>query len=723
MSSRVGVALLAISLSISLAVTGAFLGRDQLLLRTATALSGRLEAKLGLPIIVGGAQLMGTDQMRFEGIRLGGPPLLTIRSIEIQLRAGTLLAGAPKVDLIRVDTPTLYLDLSGGPRAAAEPLLTLYRRLRSQDRVAKASDASRSKGQQWRQKIRELFDEESEVELLRGQLLENQQRLWISEGHLKGKLRAASGSWEAHQPKAGRCTFQGTSETLQISCDRDFHYPVGDSISVSGRRLELSWRPTPTLLLGDLKLSLGRLGAKFSEGDSPLQLDLAVGLSEGADGTRPIELSLLFPGGGRITAVGKSSREKCELSLQLSAFPLRQIQRSFRGAFSASGRLEADWRDGHLELQGEASASGLRVFHEALSTQPVGPSDLKLKSALSVNWNPSNPKRFLLRFKRSTLQVGALHVSGEASFDQRGEAPKVNADLILDRIRGDRLAASIPPGLLPNLQPIELDGSFGWRGRLALDMSRLDDTVLKVRANTRRLKVISHNPELDFDALRHRFTTSFEMPDGTIFERESGPESERWVPRDQIPPLLPLAIMTQEDGGFYRHGGISVFHLRGSLIRNLKEGRFVRGGSTLTMQLARNLFLHKKKTLSRKLEEICLSWLLERRFSKDELLDFYMNIVEFGRDRFGIKEAARDYFAKEVSALRPEEIAALVRMLPGPRLYERFFQRERLSRAYTQRVNRLLQLLERRGHLPAESYQLITPTSLWEVSPELESPR
>ena len=133
------------------------------------------------------------------------------------------------------------------------------------------------------------------------------------------------------------------------------------------------------------------------------------------------------------------------------------------------------------------------------------------------------------------------------------------------------------------------------------------------------------------------------------------------------------------------------------------------------MQLTRNLFLNRRKTLSRKLEELCLTWLLEKRLSKNEMMALYINIVEFGPNLFGIKEASEHYFNKHPSALRAEEIVALTRMLPGPRLYAKFFERKRFSQAYTNRVNRLLALLVKRGHLNQEDYQEITPTSLWEL--------
>jgi membrane peptidoglycan carboxypeptidase len=132
------------------------------------------------------------------------------------------------------------------------------------------------------------------------------------------------------------------------------------------------------------------------------------------------------------------------------------------------------------------------------------------------------------------------------------------------------------------------------------------------------------------------------------------------------------------------------------------------------MQLTRNLFLNKKKNLSRKLEELLLTWYLEKQLSKDEIIELYVNVVEFGPNLFGIREAAEHYFQKSPKELRPEEIVALTRLLPGPRLYAKFFERKRLSKAYTNRLNRLLALLVKRGHLEEGSFRKITPTNLWD---------
>jgi membrane peptidoglycan carboxypeptidase len=131
------------------------------------------------------------------------------------------------------------------------------------------------------------------------------------------------------------------------------------------------------------------------------------------------------------------------------------------------------------------------------------------------------------------------------------------------------------------------------------------------------------------------------------------------------------------------------------------------------MQLARNLFLHRKKTLSRKLQEIIIAWLLEGAFEKDELLALYLNVVEFGPEVFGIKDAAAHYFAKAPADLTPAEVAWMVRLLPGPRKYYPQFEKRKLTKSHTRSINRLLKLLVDRGHLDPVLATPIGPEDLW----------
>ena len=165
--------------------------------------------------------------------------------------------------------------------------------------------------------------------------------------------------------------------------------------------------------------------------------------------------------------------------------------------------------------------------------------------------------------------------------------------------------------------------------------------------------------------LRKSFTYTAYGPDGKPFTRESGPGTSEWVPYTSTGDM-PLAAMIMEDPGFSRHRGFITEAFLNSLKDNLKHGKFLRGGSTITMQLAKNLWLNRNKTLGRKIQEFFLSQALESCYSKDDIMALYLNVVEFGPNKYGIKQGSRHWFRRGPEELVPVESFWLASILPRP---------------------------------------------------------
>jgi monofunctional biosynthetic peptidoglycan transglycosylase len=142
--------------------------------------------------------------------------------------------------------------------------------------------------------------------------------------------------------------------------------------------------------------------------------------------------------------------------------------------------------------------------------------------------------------------------------------------------------------------------------------------------------------------------------------------TQTWIPIGRIPKYVLDCIVVAEDGTFYEHGGIDWFEVQESLEKNLEEGRAARGASTITQQLAKNLFLSTSKDPLRKLREVIITVLLERTLEKRRILELYVNLIEWGRGVFGIEAAARTYFGKSASALSLDEAARLAAVIPSP---------------------------------------------------------
>ncbi len=168
-------------------------------------------------------------------------------------------------------------------------------------------------------------------------------------------------------------------------------------------------------------------------------------------------------------------------------------------------------------------------------------------------------------------------------------------------------------------------------------------------------------------------------PTETAFMREHRQEAERegktfrltqrWIPLNRIPRDAVNAVIVAEDGTFWSHAGFDWFEFRESLERNLKEGRASRGASTITQQLAKNLYLSSSKNPLRKLKEWVLTWYMERTLNKQRILELYLNVIEWGRGIYGIEAASRQYFGKSASLISREEAARLAAVIPNPRRY------------------------------------------------------
>ena len=145
-----------------------------------------------------------------------------------------------------------------------------------------------------------------------------------------------------------------------------------------------------------------------------------------------------------------------------------------------------------------------------------------------------------------------------------------------------------------------------------------------------------------------------------------GPESPYWTPMSAVSPTLVLCVVRAEDAKFFQHHGFDWDQVQDSLETNLEEGKYKRGGSTITMQVARNLFLWRGKSLARKVLEVYLTWRLEQTLTKKRILELYLNAVEWGPGIYGIGEASRHYFGKPPSELTLGESALLAVILPSP---------------------------------------------------------
>lgn len=181
-----------------------------------------------------------------------------------------------------------------------------------------------------------------------------------------------------------------------------------------------------------------------------------------------------------------------------------------------------------------------------------------------------------------------------------------------------------------------------------------------------------------------------------------GPNNRHWTPSGSIPSEMKWAVILAEDANFYKHEGIDVKAIKNAIKYDLEKKSLARGASTITQQVAKNLYLSREKTITRKVKEIVLAKRMEDELTKGRIIELYLNVVELGPMVYGIGHGARYYFGKPASALTPRECAFLAAMLPGPRVaYNPYKNLGKVLK----RSNMILRLLRNKGVLSAGEYQ------------------
>jgi hypothetical protein len=258
--------------------------------------------------------------------------------------------------------------------------------------------------------------------------------------------------------------------------------------------------------------------------------------------------------------------------------------------------------------------------------------------------------------------------------------------------------SAFPSEMFPELSYIKAKGSLSFRTKLLVDLNQPDSLYLESHLDSKDFKLTYIDAEL------LKMNTPFVY---TAWEKgkpvrsfQVGPGNPDYCPLDQVPVLMQNAVLTAEDGSFYFHKGFLTESIQYALAQNIKRRKFVRGGSTISQQLVKNVYLSREKTLSRKFEEIVLVWIIEsnRLVPKSRMFEVYLNIIEWGPGVYGIKEASRFYFDKAVSQLNAEECIFLASVIPSPKkFYYRFDKEGRLAPFMLAYYNDMSDKLFRKG--------------------------
>lgn len=351
-----------------------------------------------------------------------------------------------------------------------------------------------------------------------------------------------------------------------------------------------------------------------------------------------------------------------------------------------------------LEVNGSWKVKNLLVNHPRIAGNDIIVPDASLDADMVIG------KNFVSIDSTSTIHLKNIELH---PFIKYTLSPVRIYELKLhtDELDAQELINSFPQGLFESLEGIKVAGKLQYDLNFYLDAQKPDDVIFHSRLRNKGFKVVKWG-KTNLQKINGRFVyTPYEygkpMRDIII-----GPENPNYAPLDQISPYLKNALLTAEDPSFYSHNGFVEESIRKSIATNFKEKAFKRGGSTISMQLVKNVYLNRQKTLARKIEEILIVWIMEngKLSSKQRMFETYLNLIEWGRNVYGIGEAARYYFGKHPSELDIGESIFLASIVPKPKSGLYRFEGDGSLRAGLSGYFRFMGgIMARRGMTPPDS--------------------
>ncbi len=370
------------------------------------------------------------------------------------------------------------------------------------------------------------------------------------------------------------------------------------------------------------------------------------------------------------------------LGVRVGQLGLRDVRQATLGA-DGSADLSEDFES--VAVDAKLNVAGLLLERKELSPVPVGPISFDMAWKGNVRLDGS-----ALEVSSGEAHLGELRAQLSGRLEETGERRYLQGRLRVPLSGCESVLAAMPRGLLPLVSEVKLSGSFGIDLDVRYDNQAPKDTKA-VLAVQNECRVQSVPLELAPQKFERPFLRTVKAPDGTPVTVESGPGTSSWVSIDDMSHHLETALLICEDSRFHAHGGFDFRALEDAIKDDLKAGRFARGASTLSMQLAKNLYLGQEKTLGRKLQEALLTVLLEQQLDKRRILELYLNVVELGPGLYGVGDAAQYYFATPARALTLGQSLYLASLLPNP-TYSHFGPDGKLNARWLDYLHRLMRI-------------------------------
>ena len=404
-------------------------------------------------------------------------------------------------------------------------------------------------------------------------------------------------------------------------------------------------------------------------------------------------------------------QESLGITFEANDFDLAPLFR--RASFSDAFRIDSLPVSGKVALTAydkgklgkfdfDAKVTSGAITSKVLARDPLTAIDFELRGQL---WY--NPDR-TFSLNDAHARLGKIPVDFSIS-----HVRPVESDQNIFRLHVESAAnaedfiPSLPAGFAPLLSGYKLTGPYTAQLDLAFDENRPDDLALNVDIDLDRVKTEAFDPRSDFSMLKNKsFLVRINAATVPI---EIGPKDPNWVGFYDLPRNTAYAFVASEDGKFFSHNGFDIRAIRAGLIANIKAKKFVRGGSTISQQVVKNVFLNHDKTASRKFQEAFLTWQMEQNLTKLMIFELYLNLAHFARDTYGIRAAAQYYFKKSVANLTLRESLFLASILPNPIIFGGQFLEGKLS---SSRLNKMINVgnaLRQTNRISADEWNAAAP--------------
>jgi hypothetical protein len=486
-------------------------------------------------------------------------------------------------------------------------------------------------------------------------------------------------------------------DRLRATSGRPGHAtPAAPLVAFSGLEVRLDSSPSgpppvvPPVVFGPLggRLRLDRLGERTHAWIATVGPGGAEGALEVTWGGGPGALQFRLQGLGA-EALPESLRAELPFEIRGGAVDL---------SFEAPHLEALSQGEGQLTL----ATRNLAVFAEWLAPEPV--SGLSFHVAGRVRWDAVARTASLVEATVALDDADRAALKVALSVAARPE-PCFELALRATAVDWTVLATALPPTLAPPPEAPGLTGPLAGTLTLAGPFRQPAAWRLEGEVDLSHLEPARASGEPD---LARPFVYEALLTRGGTRRMTIGPENPAFVPLGELPNHVVRAVLESEDAGFYGHKGFDLSEVQEALA----NGGRLRGASTLTQQLAKNLYLSRDRTLARKVREALATIALEVAVGKRRILEVYLNLAEWGDGVNGIGEAAQHWFGKDARALSPKEAALLATVIPNPVRYEMYRRRGALTPAWEARVGDLLAKLHATGVLDDEGLRVAEAETL-----------